>query len=135
MGLSETASAYNPVMFGVYACANWCSGYLVFRTSNKDAERKTLNNQEIINEIEALEENGQKRLVLVYGEHKNYTPAYIASTVKLAYSVKKGNGEIRRVNINAAPMEIEGFKTVKDAGIGTFQIFQETLHLNYFFFH
>jgi 2-iminoacetate synthase len=108
-------------------CQNNCS-YCGFRTSNKDAERKTLNNQEIINEIEALEENGQKRLVLVYGEHKNYTPAYIASTVKLAYSVKKGNGEIRRVNINAAPMEIEGFKTVKDAGIGTFQIFQETYH-------
>lgn len=108
-------------------CQNNCS-YCGFRTSNKNAERKTLNDQEIINEIEALEENGQKRLVLVYGEHKNYTPEYIADTVKLAYSVKKGNGEIRRVNINAAPMEIEGFKTVKNAGIGTFQIFQETYH-------
>ncbi|MDO9595529.1 MAG: [FeFe] hydrogenase H-cluster radical SAM maturase HydG [Lutibacter sp.] len=108
-------------------CQNNCS-YCGFRTSNKNAVRKTLNDQEIISEIEALEENGQKRLVLVYGEHKNYSPEYIAGTVKLAYSVKKGNGEIRRVNINAAPMEIEGFKTVKDAGIGTFQIFQETYH-------
>lgn len=108
-------------------CQNNCS-YCGFRTSNKNAVRKTLNDQEIISEIEALEENGQKRLVLVYGEHKNYTPEYIASNVKLAYSVKKGNGEIRRVNINAAPMKIEGFKTVKDAGIGTFQIFQETYH-------
>lgn len=108
-------------------CQNNCS-YCGFRTSNIDAERKTLSNQEIINEIEALEQNGQKRLVLVYGEHKDYTPEYIADNVKLAYSVKKGNGEIRRVNINAAPMEIEGFKTVKDAGIGTFQIFQETYH-------
>ncbi|MDP3312551.1 [FeFe] hydrogenase H-cluster radical SAM maturase HydG [Lutibacter sp.] len=108
-------------------CQNNCS-YCGFRVSNKEAERKTLNEKEIIKEIEALEENGQKRLVLVYGEHKNYSPEYIAKTVKLAYSVKKGNGEIRRVNINAAPMDIEGFKIVKEAGIGTFQIFQETYH-------
>ena len=108
-------------------CQNNCS-YCGFRTSNKDAVRKTLDDQEIINEIEALEDNGQKRLVLVYGEHKDYTPEYIAHTVKVAYSVKKGNGEIRRVNINAAPMDIEGFKIVKEAGIGTFQIFQETYH-------
>lgn len=108
-------------------CQNNCS-YCGFRVSNKEAERKTLNENEIIKEIEALEDNGQKRLVLVYGEHKNYSPEYIAKTVKLAYSVKKGKGEIRRVNINAAPMDIEGFKTVKEAGIGTFQIFQETYH-------
>ncbi|HQL70363.1 MAG TPA: [FeFe] hydrogenase H-cluster radical SAM maturase HydG, partial [Bacteroidales bacterium] len=53
---------------------------------------------------------------------------YIAHTVKIAYGVKKGNGEIRRVNINAAPLEIEGFRTVHEAGIGTYQIFQETYH-------
>jgi 2-iminoacetate synthase len=108
-------------------CQNNCS-YCGFRTSNKEAVRKTLDDQEIINEIEALEDNGQKRLVLVYGEHNDYNPEYIANTVKLAYNVKKGNGEIRRVNINAAPMDIEGFKIVKEAGIGTFQIFQETYH-------
>ena len=108
-------------------CQNNCS-YCGFRTSNKEAVRKTLDDQEIINEIEALEDNGQKRLVMVYGEHKEYSPEYIAHTVKLAYSVKKGSGEIRRVNINAAPMDIEGFKIVKEAGIGTFQIFQETYH-------
>ena len=108
-------------------CQNNCS-YCGFRTSNKEAIRKTLDDQEIINEIEALEDNGQKRLVLVFGEHKEYSPEYIAHTVKIAYGVKKGNGEIRRVNINAAPMDIEGFKIVKEAGIGTFQIFQETYH-------
>ncbi|MBK7093916.1 MAG: [FeFe] hydrogenase H-cluster radical SAM maturase HydG [Saprospiraceae bacterium] len=106
-------------------CANNCT-YCGFRASNKDAQRKTLNDEEIIREIEALEDNGQKRLILVYGEHAQYSPEYIAETVRLAYSVKKGNGEIRRVNINAAPLEIEGFRTVKDAGIGTFQVFQET---------
>ena len=106
-------------------CANNCT-YCGFRASNKDAQRKTLNDEEIIREIETLEDNGQKRLILVYGEHAQYSPEYIAHTVKLAYEVKKGNGEIRRVNINAAPLEIEGFRTVKDAGIGTYQVFQET---------
>ena len=79
-------------------------------------------------EVEALEENGQKRLILVFGEHAQYNPGFIAETVRTIYSVKKGNGEIRRVNINAAPLEINGFRTVKDAGIGTYQIFQETYH-------
>ncbi len=108
-------------------CANNCT-YCGFRASNKEVVRKTLNDRELVNEVEALENNGQKRLILVYGEHAHYSPEYIAYTVKLAYSVRKGNGEIRRININAAPMEIEGFKTVKEAGIGTFQIFQETYH-------
>jgi len=108
-------------------CANNCT-YCGFRASNKNAVRKTLTDQELVNEIEALEEKGQKRLILVYGEHAHYTPEYIAETVKIAYSVKKGNGEIRRVNINAAPMDIEGFKVVKESGIGTFQVFQETYH-------
>ncbi|MBV5283779.1 MAG: [FeFe] hydrogenase H-cluster radical SAM maturase HydG [Paludibacter sp.] len=106
-------------------CANNCT-YCGFRASNKEVVRKTLNDQELISEVEALEENGQKRLILVYGEHAHYSPEYIAHTVKVAYSVRKGNGEIRRININAAPMEIDGFKTIKEAGIGTFQVFQET---------
>ncbi len=108
-------------------CANNCT-YCGFRASNKSAERKTLADQEIIQEIEALEDNGQKRLILVYGEHKEYSPEFIANSVKVAYGVKKGNGEIRRVNINAAPLEIEGFRIVKEAAIGTYQIFQETYH-------
>ncbi len=106
-------------------CANNCT-YCGFRASNKEVARKTLNDQELISEVEALEENGQKRLILVYGEHAHYSPEYIAHTVKVAYSVRKGNGEIRRININAAPMEIDGFKKIKEAGIGTFQVFQET---------
>ncbi len=106
-------------------CTNNCR-YCGFRTSNKEAERVTLNDAEIVAAVEALEETGQKRLILVYGEHPHYTPEYIANNVKLVYGVKKDNGEIRRVNINAAPMEIEGFRTVKEAGIGTYQVFQET---------
>lgn len=108
-------------------CTNNCQ-YCGFRTSNSDAVRKTLADQEIIREVEALEENGQKRLILVYGEHPEYSPEFIAHSVKLVYGVKKGNGEIRRVNINAAPLDIEGFRTVGASGIGTYQIFQETYH-------
>lgn len=108
-------------------CSNNCT-YCGFRASNTQAVRKTLSDEEIVREIEALEDNGQKRLILVYGEHAQYNPEFIAHTVRLAYSVKKGRGEIRRVNINAAPLETEGFKTVREAGIGTYQIFQETYH-------
>jgi 2-iminoacetate synthase len=108
-------------------CTNDCK-YCGFRTSNKYAVRRTLTDDEIVKETEALEENGQKRLILVYGEHPKYSPEYIAHTVKKVYEVKKGNGEIRRVNINAAPLDIEGYRTVGAAGIGTYQVFQETYH-------
>jgi len=108
-------------------CTNNCK-YCGFRASNKDAVRKTLMDEELIHEVEALEDNGQKRLILVYGEHPEYSPEFIAHTVKVVYGVKKGNGEIRRVNINAAPLDIDGFRTIKDSGIGTYQIFQETYH-------
>jgi len=108
-------------------CSNNCS-YCGFKSSNTDAIRKTLSDQELVHEVEALEDNGQKRLILVYGEHREYSPEFIAHTVNVVYGVKKGHGEIRRVNINAAPLEIEGFRTVKASGIGTYQIFQETYH-------
>lgn len=64
----------------------------------------------------------------MYGEHRDYSPEFIADNVRTVYNVKKGNGEIRRVNINAAPLDIDGFRTVKEAGIGTYQVFQETYH-------
>ncbi len=116
-------------------CQNNCR-YCGFRSSNKDAVRKTLADNELTREVEALEEDGQKRLILVYGEHPDYSADYIAHTVKTVYAVKKGNGEIRRVNINAAPLDIEGFKKVKEAGIGTYQIFQESYHPEtYKFYH
>ncbi len=108
-------------------CINNCE-YCGFRATNKDQKRTTLTQSEMIREVEMLEEMGQKRLILVYGEHPKYSPEFIADTVRTVYKVKKGNGEIRRVNINAAPMDIDGFKTVKQAGIGTYQVFQETYH-------
>lgn len=108
-------------------CTNNCQ-YCGFRVTNKEARRKTLSDEEIRGEVEALEDNGQKRLILVYGEHPEYGPEYIAHTVRLVYGIKKDRGEIRRVNINAAPLDIDGFRTVGRAGIGTYQIFQETYH-------
>ena len=108
-------------------CSNDCQ-YCGFRISNKNALRKTLSPDELVEEVEALENVGQKRLILVFGEHPEYNAEYIAEVVKKVYKVKVGNGEIRRVNINAAPMDVEGFRTVKEAGIGTYQVFQETYH-------
>jgi 2-iminoacetate synthase len=108
-------------------CTNDCQ-YCGFRTSNRSAQRATLEKEQLVHEVEALEDNGQKRLILVFGEHPKYNAEFIAESARTVYSVKKGNGEIRRVNINAAPMDIEGFRTVAEAGIGTYQVFQETYH-------
>ncbi|HRT83663.1 MAG TPA: [FeFe] hydrogenase H-cluster radical SAM maturase HydG [Bacteroidales bacterium] len=108
-------------------CINNCS-YCGFRSSLTNAVRKTLTKDELIDEVTSLEREGHKRLILVYGEHPKYSPEFIADTVRTCYSVKVDNGEIRRVNINAAPMNVEGYKIVKAAGIGTFQVFQETYH-------
>jgi 2-iminoacetate synthase len=108
-------------------CVNNCT-YCGFRASNKKQKRTTLAHEQIQSEVKALEDNGQKRLILVYGEHPMYDADFIADSVNTVYDVKSGNGEIRRVNINAAPLDIEGYKKVKEAGIGTYQIFQETYH-------
>lgn len=117
---------FAPLYVGNY-CTNNCK-YCGFKASNRKALRRTLSREELIRNVEALEDEGQKRLILVYGEHPQYTPEYIADTVRTVYDVRKRNGEIRRVNINAAPLDIEGFRTVKEAGIGTYQVFQETYH-------
>lgn len=108
-------------------CVNDCS-YCGFRRSNKDAVRRTLNADEVRQQVSALEDKGHKRLILVFGEHPMYGARFIAETVEAVYQVKQGKGEIRRVNINAAPLDHEGYRLVKEAGIGTYQIFQETYH-------
>ena len=108
-------------------CTNNCA-YCGYRVTNKAVKRLTLKGKELIEQVEALEDDGHKRLILVFGEHPMYDANFIAETVRTVYKVKKGNGEIRRVNINAAPLDIEGYKIVKEAGIGTYQIFQETYH-------
>jgi len=108
-------------------CINNCA-YCGYKASNQHMKRITLTNEDLVNQVKALEDTGQKRLILVYGEHPKYDANFIAETVRTVYSVKSGPGEIRRVNINAAPLDIDGFRIVKDAKIGTYQIFQETYH-------
>ncbi len=108
-------------------CINDCA-YCAFRRSLRTTVRKTLNPQELNEQVTALEDAGHKRLILVFGEHPDYTPEFIADTVRQTYSIKHNKGEIRRVNINAAPLNYDGFKTVKEAGIGTYQVFQESYH-------
>lgn len=108
-------------------CINNCS-YCGFRASNLELVRRTLSMNELEKEVRMLESNGHKRLILVYGEHPRYDADFIYDTVRKVYETKEGKGEIRRVNINAAPFDVEGFKKIKSAGIGTFQVFQETYH-------
>ncbi|NLF09643.1 MAG: radical SAM protein, partial [Pirellulaceae bacterium] len=108
-------------------CMNDCQ-YCAFRRSNRDAVRRTLDEDELRQQVLALEEKGHKRLILVFGEHPRYDAEFIANSAKTVYATKIGHGEIRRVNINAAPLDYEGFTIVKKAGIGTYQIFQETYH-------
>lgn len=129
--LKETVYGNRIVLFApLYIgseCINDCA-YCGFRRSNPDAVRRTLELEEIRRQVTALEEKGQKRLILVFGEHPKYNAEFIAESVRTVYGVKVGHGEIRRVNINAAPLDKEGYEIVKEAGIGTYQVFQETYH-------
>lgn len=108
-------------------CVNNCQ-YCGFRVSNKEIVRNSLSLEQVKEETTYLVNKGHKRLILVYGEHPKYDADFIAETVRQVYSVKSGKGNIRRVNINAAPQTIDDYKKIKAAGIGTFQIFQETYH-------
>jgi 2-iminoacetate synthase len=108
-------------------CVNDCS-YCAFKRSNATAIRRTLTESEIREQVECLENKGHKRLILVFGEHQAYDAEFIAQSVRTVYDTRVGHGEIRRVNINAAPLDHEGYALVKAAGIGTYQIFHETYH-------
>lgn len=108
-------------------CVNDCL-YCGFRRSNDKAVRRTLGGEELRRQVVALENHGHKRLILVFGEHPQYDADFIAESVRNVYETRSGHGEIRRVNINAAPLNHEDFVKVKAAGIGTYQIFQETYH-------
>jgi 2-iminoacetate synthase len=108
-------------------CTNDCH-YCAFRRSNRQAVRRTLDEEEIRQQVLALESRGHKRLILVFGEHPHYDAEFMAECVHHVYATTCGHGEIRRVNINAAPLDHDGYATVKAAGIGTYQIFQETYH-------
>jgi len=108
-------------------CGNICA-YCGFRADNKDLFRRTLTMDEIKEEVKILEDEGHKRVLMVYGEHPQFKVDWIKETIEAAYSVKSGSGEMRRINVNLAPLDTEDFKILKSSGIGTYQCFQETYH-------
>jgi 2-iminoacetate synthase len=109
-------------------CINNCL-YCGFRRDNKELVRKQLSMEEIRMEVEALLKQGHKRTLLLTGEDPvTSNIKYVEDAIKTVYSVKVGNGSIRRVNVNIAPLTTEDFKRLKAAGIGTYQLFQETYH-------
>ena len=135
----ETAIAIKKAIYGnrivVFAplyitneCKNHCK-YCGFKAVNKELDRRTLSSEEIRKEVSVLEDLGHKRLLLVYGEHPKFGADWIAQTVRDVYDVTSAkSGEIRRVNINCAPLDVEGFKKLHEVGIGTYQCFQESYH-------
>ncbi len=114
-------------------CVNNCA-YCGFRTDNNHEKRHVLTAEEMKKETAALVSEGHKRIIAVYGEHPKSNADYIAKSIEEIYKVKapspngRGIGNVRRVNINAAPMEIEDLKKLWNVGIGTYQVFQETYH-------
>jgi len=125
------------VFFAPLYCSNLCvnnCAYCGFRSENKHEKRRILTIDEVIKETEYVLDNGHKRMIMVYGEHPQSDVNYMAETIKAVYSVERKAPKsgrvtsIRRVNINAAPMSIADLKIVKEAGIGTYQVFQETYH-------
>lgn len=109
-------------------CANECL-YCAFRATNKDIIRNSLSQEHIVREVEVLIKQGHKRVLMVAGEsYPNQGFQYVLDSIKTIYSVKSEHGEIRRVNVNIAPLSTEEFTKLKEAGIGTYQIFQETYH-------
>ncbi|KAF0152564.1 MAG: thiamine biosynthesis protein ThiH [Ignavibacteria bacterium] len=111
-------------------CVNNCM-YCAFRRDNKELTRKSLTVDEVRNETEYLVGQGHKRVLLVCGEHPQKAKmSFIGECVSTIYNVNVNGGNIRRVNVNTAPMSVENFKTLKTFGIGTYQCFQETYHYN-----
>jgi 2-iminoacetate synthase len=109
-------------------CINNCV-YCGYKRSNKEQLRKRLSMEEIKREVEILESLGHKRLAVEAGEDPVNNPIeYITDAIKAIYSIKDGNGSIRRVNINIAATTIEDYKKLKAAEIGTYILFQETYH-------
>lgn len=109
-------------------CSNECT-YCAFRATNTQLTRRTLTQAEIAEETRILIRQGHKRVLVVAGEAlppRGFQ--YIVDTINTIYDTRVGPGEIRRVNVNLAPQTVDRFKLLKNAGIGTFQLFQETYH-------
>jgi 2-iminoacetate synthase len=130
--VKETIYGKRLVLFAPLYISNMCSNeclYCAFRATNKDIVRNALSQEHIAREVKVLINQGHKRILMVAGEsYPNQGFQYILDSIKTIYSVKSEHGEIRRVNVNIAPLHTEEFRLLKSAGIGTYQIFQETYH-------
>lgn len=117
-------------------CINGCI-YCPYHAKNKNIVRKKLTQDEIRQEVIALQDMGHKRLLLELGEHPRHNPIeYVLECIDTIYSIKHKNGAIRRVNINIAATTVENYKKLHEAGIGTYQLFQETYDkANYEYLH
>src|SRR3989339_25413 len=117
------------VLFAPLYLSNYCANnclYCGFRLDNKEIQRKVLSVDEVIQEVQEIVNTGHKRLLLVAGEdlHKCNLD-YIEEIINKIYELKILNGEVRRININIAPLSVEDFKRLGSFGIGTYQSFQE----------
>ncbi len=109
-------------------CANECI-YCAFRARNTALTRRALTQDEIANEVRILEEQGHKRVLMVAGESRPQQGfQYVLDSVRTIYATRTEKGEIRRVNVNVAPLTLEEFRLLKAENIGTYQVFQETYH-------
>lgn len=121
------------VFFAPLYISNMCNNeclYCAFRAANKKINRRALTQLEIAYETKMLLEQGHKRILMVAGEsYPKDGFKYIIDSINTIYSVKSDLGEIRRVNVNIAPLSVDEFRQLKAADIGTFQLFQETYHL------
>lgn len=109
-------------------CVNGCV-YCPYHAKNKHISRKKLTQEEIKREVIALQDMGHKRLALETGEDPLHNPIeYVLDSIKTIYSIKHKNGAIRRVNVNIAATTVENYRKLKEAGIGTYILFQETYH-------
>jgi 2-iminoacetate synthase len=109
-------------------CVNNCE-YCGYKHSNQDFTRRKLSMEELTEEVKVLESLGHKRLALEVGEDPvNCTIEYVLECLKTIYSIKFDNGSIRRANVNIAATTVENYTKLKDAGIGTYILFQETYH-------
>jgi 2-iminoacetate synthase len=109
-------------------CKNICA-YCGFRADNKELKRTTLSPCEIKSEVESVQKQGHKRILAVMGEDASFSMDQVLSSIETIYATKTApGGEIRRVNVNIAPMTVDDFRTLKTSNIGTFQCFQETYH-------
>ena len=109
-------------------CVNGCT-YCPYHLKNKHIARKKLTQEEVRKEVIALQDMGHKRLALETGEDPLNCPIeYVLECIKTIYSIKHKNGAIRRVNVNIAATTVENYRKLKEAGIGTYILFQETYH-------